>query len=69
MESVCGDSDELVSDDEERNFPKHPVYKKPIRPRELPILKLGMKFIDAAEFREEVSDTNYKMSYIRRGVG
>ncbi|KAL3641418.1 hypothetical protein CASFOL_016386 [Castilleja foliolosa] len=45
MESGCG------SDDDEET-PKYTLYKEPAKPQEKPILKLGMKFVDAKQFRK-----------------
>lgn len=56
MKSINANSDELVSwngsDDENSQRPRYPEYKKFTKHKEFPILKLGMKFINATGFRK-----------------
>ncbi|KAL3630451.1 hypothetical protein CASFOL_023435 [Castilleja foliolosa] len=49
------DSDELRSIDgsgEDQDISKYVLYREPTKPQEKPILKVGMKFVDARQFRK-----------------
>ncbi|KAL3648634.1 hypothetical protein CASFOL_005037 [Castilleja foliolosa] len=46
------DSDELRSIDGSGDESKYFLYREPTKPQEKPILKIGMKFVDAKQFRK-----------------